>query len=132
MCIFCDIAEGKIPSQKVYEDDKCLAILDMAQLTMGHTLVMPKEHFDNITACDEETLSHLIKVVAKLTTQLEEKLGAGGANIINNCNPVAGQSVMHLHFHIVPRYGEDDPISTDFKPDHEPYDLAEIAKKITG
>ncbi len=131
MCIFCEIIKGNIPSAKVYEDDEVLAILDISQVTKGHTLVMPKKHVENILECDDETLAHLIIVTKKLAAQITEKLGAAGCNIVNNTNPVAGQSVMHLHFHIIPRYGSDDAISTDFKPDHEPYDLNEIAETIT-
>lgn len=131
MCIFCEIIKGNIPSAKVYEDDEVLAILDISQVTKGHTLVMPKKHVENILECDDETLAHLIIVTKKLAAQITEKLGAGGCNIVNNTNPVAGQSVMHLHFHIIPRYGSDDAISTDFKPDHEPYDLNEIVDAIT-
>ncbi|MBQ1878303.1 MAG: HIT domain-containing protein, partial [Erysipelotrichaceae bacterium] len=65
MCIFCDIIEGKIPSKKVYEDDDVLAILDISQLTRGHTLVMPKKHVANILDCDEETLTKVIKVTKR-------------------------------------------------------------------
>lgn len=132
MCIFCEIIEGNIPSAKVYEDDEVLAILDVSQLTKGHTLVMPKKHVENLLECDDETLQHLILVTKKLAKELCDKLGAEGCNIINNTNPVAGQSVMHLHFHIIPRYGEDDAVSTAFEPNHEPYDLNEILKEINA
>ena len=130
MCVFCEIIKGNIPSAKVYEDNDILAILDISQVTRGHTLVMPKKHVENILECDDETLQHLITVTKKLAAKITENLGAGGCNILNNTNPVAGQSVMHLHFHIIPRYGAEDAISVDFKPDHEPYDLNEVLSDI--
>ena len=128
MCIFCDIIDGKIPSKKIYEDEKCIAILDIAQLTKGHCLVIPKQHFDNIVDVDEETLVHIIKVTKRLATSNMKKLNAPGCHILNNCNPVAQQSVMHVHFHIIPRYSENDGVSMDFDPQHEEYDLDEIQK----
>ena len=97
MCIFCDIAEGKIPSYKVYEDEVCLAFLDLAQVTRGHTLVIPKKHFDNVLECDDETIAHLAKVTRMLAKKITDNLQAPGCNILNNTNEVAGQSVMHLH-----------------------------------
>ena len=129
MCVFCEIVKGNIPSSKVYEDEKCLAILDLSQLTRGHTLVMPKVHVDNILEADDETLQHLITVTRNLARTLMDKTGATGCNIINNCNEVAGQSVMHLHFHILPRYGKDDAVSTEFQP-KEKYELADVMKLL--
>ena len=130
MCIFCDIIEGKIPSAKVYEDDQCLAILDISQVTRGHTLVMPKKHFANILEYDEQTLAHLIKVVRDLAGKIVKNLDARGCNILVNTNEAAGQSVMHLHFHIIPRYGNDEGLNIEFDPHHEPFDLAEVLKDI--
>ena len=101
MCIFCDIIEGKIPSKKVYEDDRVLAILDISQVTYGHTIVMPKQHVKNILEADEETVTACMKVVHSLARQIVTNTKAAGCNILNNCNEVAGQSVDHLHFHII-------------------------------
>ncbi|MBR0385795.1 MAG: HIT family protein, partial [Erysipelotrichaceae bacterium] len=103
MCLFCDIVEGKIPSSRVYEDDLCVAFLVIAQATKGHTLVVPKQHFDNILQCDQETLKHLICVTQQLAAQLIDKLQANGCNILVNTNEAAGQTIKHLHFHLIPR-----------------------------
>ena len=130
MCIFCEIVSGNIPGSVVYEDDQVIAILDLAQVTKGHTLVMPKKHYDNIYDCDPELLSHLIHVVQKLAVELTEKLNAGGCNILSNNNEVAGQSIGHLHFHIIPRYNSDD-IDVNFQPKVK-YDLSEVLKEIKG
>ena len=132
MCIFCSIIEGSIPSARVYEDDICLAILDISQVTRGHTLVLPKKHFDNILECDDETLAHLISVTKKLADKIVKNLNAKGCNILVNTNEAAGQSVMHLHFHIIPRYGEEDGLTIEFNPQHDPYDPGEVLKDING
>ena len=131
MCIFCDIIAGKIPSSKVYEDNDVLAILDISQVTYGHTIVMPKKHVKNILEADEETVCRCMKAVHTLSRQIVERTGAKGCNILNNCNEVAGQSVDHLHFHIIPRYSKDDACQFIFN-DSAPQDLNEVAKTIRG
>ncbi len=130
MCIFCDIIEGKIPSKKIYEDENVLAILDISQVTKGHTLVMPKKHTDNILTADEETVMNCSKVVHQLSKQIVENTGASGCNIINNCNEVAGQTVNHLHFHIIPRYSSKDAISLKYGETKQ--DLDEVVSIIKG
>lgn len=129
MCIFCNIIEGSIPSKKVYEDENILAILDISQATEGHTLVLPKKHYDNILDIDKDTLSSLIEIVRSLSIKIVNNTGALGCNILNNCGEVSGQTVNHIHFHIIPRYKKDD---LDIKfPTHE-LDLDEVLKKING
>lgn len=108
MCVFCKIINGDIPSYKVYEDNDVLAILDLSQATLGHTLVMPKKHVQNMLDCDELTCSKVFNVVNKLSKHLMEKSPCEGINILNNNNEVAGQTVMHMHVHIIPRYTFDD------------------------
>ena len=131
MCIFCDIIAGKIPSSKVYEDNDVLAILDISQVTYGHTIVMPKKHVKNILEADEETVCRCMKAVHTLSRQIVERTGAKGCNILNNCNEVAGQSVDHLHFHIIPRYSKDDACQFIFN-ESAPQNLNEVAKTIRG
>ena len=81
MCVFCSIINHEIPSKVVYEDDQALAILDISQVTKGHTLVMPKKHVENLLECDDETAAHLIQVVKRLAKQIQDRTGAPG----NNC-----------------------------------------------
>lgn len=128
MCIFCDIVDGKIPSKKVYEDNDVLAILDISQVTYGHTLVMPKKHYENILDCPKETLNKVINVTQDLAIQITNNLNAKGNNILTNTNEVSGQSVPHLHFHIVPRYGENDSIKIESGANE--YNLDEVLQKI--
>ncbi len=131
MCIFCDIIDGKIPSSKVYEDEDVLAILDVSQVTFGHTLVMPKKHVENIIEADEDTVVKCSKVISKLTKQIVSNTGAVGCNVLNNCGEVAGQTVHHLHFHIIPRYSENDCVSFEFKESPK-QDLNEVLEKVKG
>lgn len=131
MCVFCDIIHHSIPSKVVYEDEDVLAILDISQVTFGHTLVMPKKHYRNILEVDEKTLQHCISVVQKLSQQIVRNTGAKGCNVLTNCGEIAGQSVDHLHFHIIPRYSDNDAIQIRFNPS-EKQDLDAVLKKIKG
>lgn len=131
MCIFCDIIDGKIPSSKVYEDENVLAILDVSQVTFGHTLVMPKKHVENIVEADEDTVVNCAKVVSKLSKQIVKNTSAVGCNVLNNCGEVAGQTVNHLHFHIIPRYSENDSVVFKFN-ESEKQDLDKVLEKVKG
>ena len=129
MCIFCKIASGEFSSHKIYEDDKVLAILDLSQATIGHTLVMPKKHFENIFDLDEETSKHLFNVVRKISKHYKEQDETiKGINLLNNNCEAAGQTVMHYHMHILPRYDNDDLENMKFK-EHK-LDLSEICSKL--
>ena len=106
--VFCKIIRGEIPSYKVYEDNDVLAILDISQVTKGHVLVLPKEHYDNFLATPQEIM-HKVMDVAQRIGQIQIKmLGAKGVNILSNVYEAAGQSVMHFHVHVIPRYEEDN------------------------
>ena len=113
-CIFCKIVQKDIPGKIIYEDDVCLAFLDLSQTTHGHTLVIPKKHYKNILEVNDETLTHLIVVTKKLANKIVKNLNANGVNILTNANEIAGQTVMHFHIHIIPRYNQDDKIEINF------------------
>lgn len=130
MCIFCEIVKGNIPSSKVYEDDNYLAILDLSQTTLGHTLVMPKKHYDNFLEMDSKEAGELMSAVNTVAKKVVKNLGASGCNILNNTNEVAGQTVMHTHVHIIPRYSKDDSIKIELSENK--YDLNEVLNKING
>lgn len=125
MCIFCDIIEGKIPSYTIYEDDTVKAFLDISQVTKGHTLVVPKVHYDNFLECDSETMKHVMEVAQTLGKSISLKLNANGMNILSNINEVAGQSVNHFHVHLIPRYDENDACVIEFK-ESEDQNLEEL------
>ena len=130
-CIFCKIINKEIPSKIVYEDDLVIAILDLSQATYGHTLVMPKKHYANIYEIDDDTLAHLIKVVKELAIKLKNKLHADGINILNNNDEAAGQTIMHYHIHILPRYKNDD-LNISFTDHSKNTNLDDILNKINS
>lgn len=106
-CIFCKIARKDIPSNVVYDDDDFLGILDVNPVSKGHTLVIPKSHYENIFDIPEEELSRMSKVISTLAKRLRDSLNADGVNIVNASGKEAQQSVFHLHFHIIPRFKDD-------------------------
>jgi len=127
MCIFCKIINGEIPSKKVYEDDDVVAILDISQATKGHTLVLPKKHYANILEIEDDAFIKVMNTTKMLAKKISKNLNAEGVNILNNCNEAAGQTVMHFHVHILPRYKDDD-LKLEFTS-HE-LDLDTILKEI--
>jgi len=103
MCVFCDIVEGRIPSNKVYENDKVLCFRDINPVAPTHVLVVPKKHFDNIVEVSKdaegaEYLDACAKAIAEVASS--DNLDSG-FRVINNCGPDGGQTVMHLHFHVI-------------------------------
>jgi histidine triad (HIT) family protein len=130
-CIFCKIINNEIKSQKVYEDDDVIAILDINPINKGHILVIPKKHYETIFDIDDEVLKKTITVVKKIALALK-KMGAEGVNIVQNNGKAAEQHVFHIHFHVVPRYFNDGKkIDTGnrikYKDDKE---MQEYAEKI--
>ncbi|HAM79901.1 HIT family protein [Ornithinibacillus bavariensis] len=132
-CIFCKIIAGEIPSAKVYEDDYVFAFLDISQVTKGHTLVIPKVHTKNIYETPSEIASELFARIPKIANAIKEAYQPAGLNLLNNNEPAADQSVFHLHIHLIPRYGEGDGYSANWKVHTNEYkqeDLQRIAADI--
>ena len=128
--VFCKIIDGEIPCHKLYEDDDVLAFLDISQVTKGHALVISKKHFDNFLSTPQEIM-HKVMDVAQRIGQVDIKLlGAKGVNILSNCYPEAGQSVMHFHVHVIPRYGKGEGFEISMKDNSEGLNLPAIAGTI--
>ncbi len=128
-CVFCKIARKEIPARVVYEDEHTLAFLDHLPNTAGHTLVIPKKHATNIFDTDAETLIQTMETVRKISPAVRDAVGGKGVHLNSNHGEAAGQIVMHLHFHIIPRH---DRSEFEFWPHHE-IDQAEadvIVEKI--
>ena len=106
-CIFCKIAAGEIPSETVYEDEQFRAILDLGPASAGHTLILPKAHFKDVTEISDEYAANVLKVAAKLGKAMKKGLGCEGFNLVQNNGEAAGQTVFHFHMHIIPRYKND-------------------------
>lgn len=129
-CIFCKIANKEIPGKIIYEDDICVAFLDLSQTTNGHTLVIPKKHFKNFLEVDDDTLAHMIKVTKDIANKIVTKLNANGVNILTNANEVAGQTVMHFHLHIILRYDNNDQIEINFSDRSNEVNLDSLFNQI--
>ncbi|WP_010093713.1 HIT family protein [Ornithinibacillus scapharcae] len=132
-CIFCKIVAGEIPSAKVYEDEHVYAFLDISQVTKGHTLVIPKTHVKNIYETPSEVASELFSRVPRIANAIKTAFQPIGMNLLNNNEPAADQSVFHLHIHLIPRYGEGDGFSSNWKVHTDDYtseNLQNIAAEI--
>lgn len=101
-CLFCNIVSGNIPSKKIYEDDIVIAFLDINPNSPGHTLIVPKKHFLDITDIDENVLMHIFKVAKIIKEKLEISLNCDGLTLIQNNG--APQEVKHYHLHLIPFY----------------------------
>lgn len=132
MCTFCKIVNHEIPSFTIYEDDRFMAFLDISQATIGHTLVVCKKHIPSVLDLDEETAKDLFALTVRLTKQITKALNVVDVNIINNCGFLAGQTIEHMHMHILPRYLEDNLeiafSNTPFTVD----DFKSLQQKILG
>lgn len=106
-CIFCKLANGDIPTTTVYEDDDFRIIFDAAPATVGHALILPKDHVANVFEIPEELQAKAYVLAKKAASALAEAFGADGINILQNNNEAAGQSVFHFHIHLIPRYKGD-------------------------
>ena len=128
-CIFCKIIAGEIPSATVYEDDDVKAILDVNPAARGHVIVLPKKHASDVFSIPDEDLSKAICVAKKVAAALKEAYKCDGVNILQNNGEAAGQTVFHLHIHVIPRF-EGDTISVKWKQGEMPADLDVIADEI--
>lgn len=105
-CIFCKIINGDIKSYTVYEDELVKVFLDINPNTNGHMLLVPKKHYNNIMDLDESLTQHIHTVIKHLYGIIKDKLGCVGLTICQNND--FGQEVKHIHFHLIPRYSNDE------------------------
>lgn len=127
-CIFCAIAEGEIPSFKVYEDEEVVAYLDINPMAKGHTLVIPKAHSANLLETGDAALEELMARVKKVAAHIKKALPCDGFNILQNNGEAAGQTVHHIHFHIIPRMAGEPLRFENRKGDME--ELKKLAERI--
>ena len=131
-CSFCKIIAGKLPSNKIYENENVLAFAPLKDtiISKGHMLVIPKKHYENIYDIPKDELHHIIDVVKIISQKLKEKFNAEGINILHASGKVAQQSCFHFHIHLIPRYkgdGLDTWPETGYKEDNFPEVYKEIA-----
>lgn len=129
-CVFCKIAEKKIPSKLIYEDEETMAFLDINPGAPGHSLIIPKKHYDTLFEMPEDEVSTLFKTVAKIVNAINRVVKPDGVNVFQNNKAAAGQLVNHVHVHVFPRFHGD---GIDFKWRRvvlDDDDLDNIARKI--
>lgn len=129
-CIFCKIVDGSIPAKKVYEDDETMAFLDIQPIQHGHTLVIPKDHFENIYTLPAETWLRIQMTVQKVALAVKHAADADGINISMNNESAAGQEVPHAHIHVIPRFNEDGLSRWPHVSYKNPEDMEAYAEKI--
>ena len=128
-CIFCKIVAGEIPANKIYEDEANIAFLSIGPVNPGHTVVIPKDHFENIYGLPDETLCRLMITVKKVALAVKNGLDADGVNIGMNNEETAGQEIPHAHIHVIPRKYDDGLIYWPPKA-YLPGEAEEVIKKI--
>lgn len=111
MDIFCKIINNEIPSHTLYEDDIVKVFLDINPNHPGHTLIIPKKHYENFFDIDDETLHYIFKIAKDIAKLLKEKLNYDGITLCQNNG--LGQEVKHFHLHLIPRYHNDETITVD-------------------
>lgn len=129
-CVFCKIAKGEILADKIYEDENFLAFLDIKPNNPGHTLIIPKAHYENLYEIPDEVLSSLAPLIKKLAVAVKNGTNADGINIGMNNESPAGQIVPHAHFHIIPRLINDNLKHWQGKPYASKEEVVKIAEKI--
>jgi histidine triad (HIT) family protein len=108
-CIFCDIIARKLPHIGIYEDDSFLVLLDKYPLSRGHTLIIPKKHYDNLLVMPVSEIRKLYTLVPVVSKAIILAVKAKGFNVGQNNGRAANQIIPHLHVHIIPRFGQDSP-----------------------
>lgn len=126
-CIFCKIANGTIPSKTLYEDEDFRVILDLGPATKGHALLIPKSHAADLLELPDETASKALVIARKMAAKIKDRLCCDGLNLVQNNGEVAGQTVMHFHLHIIPRY-KNDGQKILWKPAEVSQDELELVK----
>ena len=135
-CIFCKIIEGSLPSSKVYEDDICVAFMDIQPVNPGHVLVVPKSHSKDLSDLPADIGAHLFQVAQRIAVKMPEiGVKSEGINLLVAHGEAAGQEVFHVHLHVIPRY-KGDGFGFKFGPNYtdlaERSELDSIATKIKG
>ena len=110
-CIFCQIVDGRLPSHRIYEDNDVLAFLDIQQTTSGHTIVIPKHHYDHFLSTPKSVMNQVMNIAQRIGQAQIQTLEAKGVNLLSNVLKAAGQTVFHFHVHVIPRYLPSDRLT---------------------
>jgi histidine triad (HIT) family protein len=131
-CVFCQIVEGSIPSHRIYEDMDVLAFLDIQQSTPGHSIVIPKHHYDHFLSTPKPLMNQVMNVAQRIGQAQIQSLEAKGVNLLSNVLKAAGQSVFHFHVHVIPRYLPTDRLKIEMikSDDLKTLNLPTLAKQL--
>ena len=129
-CVFCKMVAGEIPITKIYEDDTVLAFLDIGPVSNGHTLVIPKQHFEKLHECPAELLGQVFTRIGDIARAVATAMKSDGYNLLCNNGRAAGQLIDHLHFHIVPRNTGDGLFDRWSSFKYEGLKIEEVAEAI--
>jgi histidine triad (HIT) family protein len=129
-CLFCKIIAGELPSQRVDEDERTVAFMDISPATRGHALVVPRNHVVNVLDADPDDFAAVAAAAQRFAQRAVERLGADGVNLLTSGGGVAWQTVFHLHMHVIPRY-VDDPLKLPWVPSQgDPDEIAVTAELL--
>lgn len=131
-CIFCKLANGVFPTATVYEDEDFRAILDIAPAHKGHVILLPKTHADNLYELDDAIAAKALPIAKKIAVAVKKATGCDGINILQNNEPAAGQTIFHLHIHIIPRYADDGILPVWPQGSYADGEAADWAAKIVA
>jgi histidine triad (HIT) family protein len=124
------VLAGEIPSERVYEDDHTVAVMDINPWTRGHAVVIPRKHAENLFEIEDSELEHVAVAAKRLATKMRDTLGCDGVNLLQSNGRAAWQTIFHLHMHVIPRY-DGDPLELPTRPQPaKPEELAEVAEEI--
>lgn len=129
-CVFCKIVKWETPSQRVYEDEKYIAFLDINPVNFGHTLVIPREHYSDVIEAPSEVMADMIKIAKKIAPAMMAAMNAPAFNIGINNGRAAGQAVDHVHLHVIPRFENDGFKLWHGRDRYAEGKMGETAKKI--
>ena len=127
-CVFCQIARGKRPASLIYEDERVMAFLDARPVTEGHTLVIPKKHYENILEIPDSELAEVYRIVKKVAFAVSKSEKADGIRIVQNNGRAANQVIFHFHVHVVPAHEGHEPKRSNRMLEHS--ELEQVAAKI--
>ena len=131
-CIFCKVLRGEIPSERIYEDDHTVAVMDINPWTRGHAVVIPRKHAADLFEIEDDELRHVAVAAKRVAAKMRDTLDCDGVNLLQSNGRAAWQTIFHLHVHVIPRY-DDDPLELPTHPKPaEPEELAAVAEEIRG
>lgn len=123
-CIFCDIVEGKIPCYKVAENENALAFLDISPLANGHTVIISKQHYPDWQSTPINVLKDMVELSQEVTKILDKHLKPWGYNYLSNQGKIAGQAILHVHLHVIPKHYKEQ----GFKLSHGEINVLPVEK----